>query len=224
MSEKLSILIAQTNPTVGDIDHNKNIVLETIDKNHSIDLIIFSELMLTGYPPEDLVLKTAFRDKFMQALEEINAFLKNKNCTVILGMPWDEEGHLYNAAIVLYNGSIVYKHFKNALPNYGVFDEERVFTAERVSGPIVFKDIRIGLMICEDMWFSDVAESLQESGAPTLAISLHFSGLNPLDATISTLFQSSLSRANLKCQIAAALTPVPTNHFNSCSVLNVLMA
>ncbi len=82
MSEKLSILIAQANPIVGDIDYNKNIILETINKNHDADLIIFSELMLTGYPPEDLVLKSAFKDKFMRALKEINQNLEDRNCTV----------------------------------------------------------------------------------------------------------------------------------------------
>ena len=174
MSEKLSILIAQTNPTVGDIDHNKNIVLETIEKNHSIDLIIFSELMLTGYPPEDLVLKTAFKDKFMQALEEINAFLKNKNCTVILGMPWDEEGHLYNAAIVLYNGSIVYKHFKNALPNYGVFDEKRIFLHGEDIGSFNLKGVNLGLFICEDIWVKNTISKINETGID-LAISINAS-------------------------------------------------
>ena len=134
MSDKLSILIAQTNPTVGDIDYNKSIVLETINQNHEVDLIVFSELMLTGYPPEDLVLKTAFQNKFMQALKEINLSLENKNCTVILGMPWEEDGNLYNAAVVLQNGKIVFKHFKNALPNYGIFDEKRIFShGEEVS-------------------------------------------------------------------------------------------
>ena len=174
MSEKLSILIAQTNPTVGDIDHNKNIVLETIEKNHSIDLIIFSELMLTGYPPEDLVLKTAFKDKFMQALEEINAFLKNKNCTVILGMPWDEEGHLYNAAIVLYNGSIVYKHFKNALPNYGVFDEKRIFLHGEDIGSFNLKGVNLGLFICEDIWVKNTISKINGTGID-LAISINAS-------------------------------------------------
>ena len=174
MSEKLSILIAQTNPTVGDIDHNKNIVLEIIDKNHNVDLIIFSELMLTGYPPEDLVLKTAFKDKFMQALEEINAFLKNKNCTVILGMPWDEEGHLYNAAIVLYNGSIVYKHFKNALPNYGVFDEKRIFLHGEDIGSFNLKGVNLGLFICEDIWVKNTISKINRTGID-LAISINAS-------------------------------------------------
>jgi len=174
MSEKLSILIAQTNPTVGDIDHNKNIVLEIIDKNHNVDLIIFSELMLTGYPPEDLVLKTAFKDKFMQALEEINEFLKNKNCTVILGMPWDEEGRLYNAAIVLQNGSIVYKHFKNALPNYGVFDEKRIFLHGEDVGLFKLKGVNLGIFICEDIWVQNTVSKLNGTGID-LAISINAS-------------------------------------------------
>jgi len=190
MSEKLSILIAQTNPTVGDIDHNKNIVLEIIDKNHNVDLIIFSELMLTGYPPEDLVLKTAFKDKFMQALEEINAFLKNKNCTVILGMPWDEEGRLYNAAIVLQNGSIVYKHFKNALPNYGVFDEKRIFLHGEDVGLFKLKGVNLGIFICEDIWVQNTVSKLNGTGID-LAISINASPFDVnkmnerLEATVS---------------------------------------
>jgi NAD+ synthase len=190
MSEKLSILIAQTNPTVGDIDHNKNIVLEIIDKTHNVDLIIFSELMLTGYPPEDLVLKTAFKDKFMQALEEINEFLKNKNCTVILGMPWDEEGRLYNAAIVLQNGSIVYKHFKNALPNYGVFDEKRIFLHGEDVGLFKLKGVNLGIFICEDIWVQNTVSKLNGTGID-LAISINASPFDVnkmnerLEATVS---------------------------------------
>ena len=147
MSEKLSILIAQANPIVGDIDYNKDIVLETINKNYDVDLIVFSELMLTGYPPEDLVLKSAFKDKFMRALKEINANLENKDCTVILGMPWEEEGDLYNAAVVLQKGSVVYKHFKNALPNYGVFDEKRIFLHGENVNSFNLKGVNLGVLV-----------------------------------------------------------------------------
>ena len=174
MSEKLSILIAQTNPTVGDIDYNKSIVLETINQNHELDLIVFSELMLTGYPPEDLVLKTAFQNKFMQALKEINLSLENKNCTVILGMPWEEEGNLYNAAVVLQNGKIVFKHFKNALPNYGIFDEKRIFShGEKVSS-FNLKGINLGIFVCEDIWVHNTPSKLNGSGID-LAISINAS-------------------------------------------------
>ena len=147
MPEKLSILIAQANPIVGDIDYNKSLILETINKNHDVDLIIFSELMLTGYPPEDLVLKSAFKDKFMRALKEINKNLEDKNCTIILGMPWEEEGDLYNAAVVLQNGSVAYKHFKNALPNYGVFDEKRIFLHGQDVNLFNLKGINLGIFV-----------------------------------------------------------------------------
>ena len=174
MSEKLSILIAQANPIVGDIDYNKNIVLETIDKNHDVDLIIFSELLLTGYPPEDLVLKSAFKDKFMRALKEINANLENKNCTVILGMPWEEEGNLYNAAVVLQKGSVVYKHFKNALPNYGVFDEKRIFLHGEDVNSFSLKGINLGIFVCEDIWVQNTISKLNGTGID-LAISINAS-------------------------------------------------
>jgi len=174
MSDKLSILIAQTNPTVGDIDYNKSIVLETINQNHEVDLIVFSELMLTGYPPEDLVLKTAFQDKFMQALKEINLSLENKNCTVILGMPWEEEGHLYNAAIVLQNGKIVFKHFKNALPNYGIFDEKRIFSHGEEVSSFNLKGVNLGIFVCEDIWVHNTPFKLNGSGID-LAISINAS-------------------------------------------------
>ena len=174
MSDKLSILIAQTNPTVGDIDYNKSIVLETINQNHEVDLIVFSELMLTGYPPEDLVLKTAFQNKFMQALKEINLSLENKNCTVILGMPWEEEGNLYNAAVVLQNGKIVFKHFKNALPNYGIFDEKRIFSHGEEVSAFNLKGISLGIFVCEDIWVHNTPSKLNGSGID-LAISINAS-------------------------------------------------
>lgn len=174
MSDKLSILIAQTNPTVGDIDYNKSIVLETINQNHEVDLIVFSELMLTGYPPEDLVLKTAFQNKFMQALKEINLSLENKNCTVILGMPWEEDGNLYNAAVVLQNGKIVFKHFKNALPNYGIFDEKRIFSHGEEVSAFNLKGINLGIFVCEDIWVHNTPSKLNRSGID-LAISINAS-------------------------------------------------
>ena len=174
MSDKLSILIAQTNPTVGDIDYNKSIVLETINQNYEVDLIVFSELMLTGYPPEDLVLKTAFQNKFMQALKEINLSLENKNCTVILGMPWEEDGNLYNAAVVLQNGKIVFKHFKNALPNYGIFDEKRIFSHGEEVSAFNLKGINLGIFVCEDIWVHNTPSKLNGSGID-LAISINAS-------------------------------------------------
>ena len=152
MSENLSILIAQTNPKVGDIQANKNLILEAISEFSDCDLIVFSELMLTGYPPEDLVLKSAFQKEVNKAANEITSTTKSKNCEVLFGMPWLEDGQLFNAAIIASDGEITFKHFKNALPNYGVFDEKRVFKRGSDFNVYNIKDKTLGVFICEDVW------------------------------------------------------------------------
>ena len=129
MAEKLSILLAQTNPIVGNIEYNRDLVLDTIEKNKSADLIVFSELVLSGYPPEDLVLKSAFQNKVCDAFHEIMDASVHSNSYIVIGRPWKENEQLYNAAIVLYKGKVFHRHLKNALPNYGVFDEKRIFAA-----------------------------------------------------------------------------------------------
>ena len=113
MLGNLSILIAQTNPKLGDIDGNKNIILETIEKNKNCDLLVFSELMLTGYPPEDLVLKSAFQEKFMNAIQEIANYTKSKDCFVLFGSPWIEGDKVFNAAVLIGEGKIITKHFRD---------------------------------------------------------------------------------------------------------------
>ena len=133
MTEKTSILIVQSNPQVGNIDKNKQIVIDHIESNKS-DLIIFSELMLTGYPPEDLGLKPAFMEKVNNAISDILNSSKNSNSTIIIGTPFLEESKLFNTALVINKGKILHKHHKMALPNYGVFDEKRIFSnGEQVS-------------------------------------------------------------------------------------------
>ena len=107
MSENLSILIAQTNPKVGDIQANKNRILKAISEFNDCDLIVFSELMLTGYPPEDLVLKSAFQKEVNRAANEIASATKSKNCEVLFGMPWREDGQLFNAAIIASDGQVL---------------------------------------------------------------------------------------------------------------------
>ena len=151
MEEKISILICQTNPTVGNIDSNKEAIMKIVDDYQS-DLIIFSELMLTGYPPEDLILKPAFMKKCEDAISEVKSYLKGKKSTVILGAPYKEDGKLFNAALVLRDGEIIEKHFKLALPNYGVFDEKRIFSNGENFSEIELKNLKIGLMVCEDIW------------------------------------------------------------------------
>ena len=174
MSENLSILIAQTNPKVGDIQANKNLILEAISEFSDCDLIVFSELMLTGYPPEDLVLKSAFQKEVNKAANEITIATKSKNCEVLFGMPWREDGQLFNAAIIASDGEIVFKHFKNALPNYGVFDEKRVFKSGSDFNVYNLKDKTLGVFICEDVWVEETQHRLPKDKID-IAISLNAS-------------------------------------------------
>ena len=96
MSENLNILLAQTNPIVGNIDHNRDLVLDIVSKNKDADLIIFSELVLSGYPPEDLVLKSAFQNKVCDAFHEIMDASIESESYIIIGRPWKENEQLYN--------------------------------------------------------------------------------------------------------------------------------
>jgi NAD+ synthase len=171
MTDRLNIAIAQLDPTVGDIEGNLAKLKSARDEAAQLgaDLLVAPELYVAGYPPEDLVLKPAF-----VAACEAAVIGFAKECTggpaVILGTPWRQDGKLYNAAVLIEEGRIVALRFKHDLPNYGVFDEKRVFAAGPAPGPIVFRGVRLGLMICEDMWSPDATEALEESGAELLIV------------------------------------------------------
>ena len=173
MTKKTSILIVQTNPIVGNIEYNKQIVVDHIKDNQS-DLIVFSELMLTGYPPEDLVLKPAFMDRVNSALSEILECSKSSDATIILGTPYLDEDKLFNAALVIKEGQILNKHYKMALPNYGVFDEKRIFSNGEQITIIDFNGINLGIFICEDIWVKDTILELDKDRMD-LAVSLNAS-------------------------------------------------
>ncbi len=170
MTDKLKIAIAQTNPTVGDIDGNARKIIEARMQAHDADLVVFSELVLCGYPPEDLVLKPAFQDRVIEVIGELARSTSDGGPAMIVGAPWKIDGKLYNAALLLDGGEIVAVRQKWDLPNYGVFDEKRVFAAGPMPGPVNFRDVRLGVMICEDMWKPDVTECLEESGAELLIV------------------------------------------------------
>ena len=173
MTKKTSILIVQTNPIVGNIEYNKQIVIDHIKDNQS-DLIVFSELMLTGYPPEDLVLKPAFMDRVNSALSEILECSKSSDATIILGTPYLDDDKLFNAALVIKEGQILNKHYKMALPNYGVFDEKRIFSNGEQITIIDFNGINLGIFICEDIWVKDTILELDKDRID-LAVSLNAS-------------------------------------------------
>jgi len=177
MTDSLTIAIAQINPTVGDIDGNMALLerFAADAKAANADLVVATELAASGYPPEDLVLKEMFQTRVEAAVASLAQTLSKKDMpAVLLGSPWRVDGKLYNAALLLDEGEIKHIRLKHELPNYGVFDEVRVFTPGPLPGPIPFKGVRLGVMVCEDLWFPDVAECLEESGAEIL-ISLNAS-------------------------------------------------
>ena len=172
MTEELAIAIAQINPVVGDVDGNLAKIRHARAKAGVLkaDLVVFSELVLSGYPPEDLVLKPAFQAACHAAVETLARETADGGPAVLLGSPWLEEGRLHNAALLLADGTILAKRFKVDLPNYGVFDEKRVFAPAPPQGPMNFREVRLGVMVCEDMWTPEVTETLGESGAEILLV------------------------------------------------------
>jgi NAD+ synthase len=171
VTDTLTIALAQLDPTVGDIDGNLAKFRRARDEAASMgaDLIVSTELFVAGYPPEDLVLKPAFVADCEAAVMRF-AQEMGPGPAAILGTPWRQDGKLHNAAALLDEGRVTALRFKHELPNYGVFDEKRVFAPGPVPGPLVVKGVRIGLMICEDMWTQDTTEGLAESGAELLLV------------------------------------------------------
>jgi len=172
MTDSLKVALAQLNPKVGDVDGNlaKVRAARAEAKKQGADLVITSELVLAGYFPEDLVLKPAFQKKCAEAVEALRVDTKDGGPALFVTTPWHEDGKLYNAIIALDKGEIVGKRYKVDLPNYGVFDDKRVFAPGPMPGPLVHKGVRIGVPICEDMWTPDVVECVAETGGEILLV------------------------------------------------------
>jgi NAD+ synthase len=170
MTDTLNIALAQLNPTVGNIEGNLDLVREARTKAQGADLLVSGELMVSGYPPEDLVLKPAFQDAVEQRVNAFSSETADGGPAVLLGTPWRENGNLYNAALLLAEGEIKATCYKHELPNYGVFDENRVFSAGKVFQPVEFKGVKLGVMICEDMWRDTVSLGLAAAGADIFVV------------------------------------------------------
>jgi len=172
MTTRLSIALAQINPTVGDVDGNIALIrtARAEAEKANADLLVAGELIISGYPPEDLVLKPAFLDFIEEKVNSLASETSDGGPALLVGTPWRQDDKLYNAAMLLDKGEIAAVRFKNLLPTYGVFDEGRVFEKGPMPGPISFNGVRLGVMICEDMWEPDVTECLDESGAEILIV------------------------------------------------------
>jgi len=170
-ARSLSIALAQLNPVLGDIAGN----LAKLRRARSdaaaqgADLLVLPELYVSGYPPEDLVRKSAFAAGCRTAVEQLAADL-GPGPAVLVGTVWPEDGKVYNAVALLDEGKVAAVRLKVDLPNYGVFDEKRVFDAGPLPGPINFRGVKIGVPICEDIWTDEVTECLAECGAELLIV------------------------------------------------------
>jgi NAD+ synthase len=167
MTDRLTIVLAQLNPIVGAIDANLAKARSTIALHREADLVVFPELFMSGYPPEDLVLRPRFVESCKQACE-ILAVEFAAGPAIFIGLPWREGENLHNSVALLNGGRIEAVRHKFDLPNYGVFDEKRVFQPGPAPGPFTVKGVRIGVPICEDIWTDEVCETLAETGAEIL--------------------------------------------------------
>lgn len=150
MSRDLTIDICQTSFEVGNLQSNVKKILQFYN-NSSADLVVFSELCLTGYNCKDLFLNKLFLDEAYKALQNICCEIKNRG--LLIGMPIEQNGRIFNAAILIQNGKVQYQYNKHLLANYGVFDEKRYFSCgESIASVIQFKNSKIQIFICEDIW------------------------------------------------------------------------
>ncbi|MXY41097.1 MAG: NAD+ synthase [Rhodospirillaceae bacterium] len=166
MTASLRIAVAQVNPTVGDVDGNAAAIRrhwrEAADND--ADLVVFPELCLSGYPPEDLVEKPFFLNAVHAEIDRFVELSHTVSAGLLFGTPWADDGRVYNAAVLIDRGTLGVRR-KYDLPNYDVFDEKRVFAAGDLPGPVDFRGVRIGIPVCEDVWTPDVLECLAETGA-----------------------------------------------------------
>jgi NAD+ synthase len=175
----LTFTLAQLNPKVGDLEGNALKIIDTLKSSYDCNIIIFPELILSGYSPEDLVLRSSFVADIEDQIDLICEETLDFKGLALISTPWTLEGVLYNAVLVISEGQIKSVIPKHHLPNYGVFDEKRIFDTGPMPEPFEFNSVKLGICTCEDIWRDDVTMHLKDQGAEII-ISLNGS---PYDVT-----------------------------------------
>ena len=172
VTDTLAIALAQIDPTVGDVEGNIERVRQARREaaDRGADLVVSGELAVAGYPPEDLVLKEAFQQCLEDGVLGFAAETADGGPGVLVGTPWRRDGQLFNAALLLDGGAVGAVALKVELPNYGVFDERRVFAAGPRPEPLAFRGVPLGVMVCEDMWLPETTRHLTDAGARILIV------------------------------------------------------
>ncbi len=172
MTTQFTLALAQMNPKVGALAANAARMLELAAQAADLgaDLVLYPEMALVGYPPEDLVLVPAFREQAMQAARQLAAQTRALPCDLIFGSVWEEDGHIYNASLLASGGALTLLRAKHDLPNYGVFDEKRVFAVGPEPRLVDWRGVKLGLLICEEVWDVQAARDLAAQGAELLLV------------------------------------------------------
>ena len=170
MVDRFRIALAQLNPVMGDIAGNLKRARAARARAMDADVILFSELFIVGYSPEDLVLKPALQQDARAAVEELAKDTADGGPAILIGTPWAEHGGVYNAVALLDGGKVQGLTYKYELPNYGVFDEKRVFAQGATPEPVTVRGVKLGIPICEDIWKQDVTIWLADAGAEIFCV------------------------------------------------------
>jgi len=166
----MKFALCQINTSVGNIKKNLEKILSycSVANNKDCDLAIFPELTICGYPPQDLILDNNFIIQCRDSLEVIIKATINQKCGLLIGTPLKHAKKTYNGAVLIYDGKILHYTYKIDLPNYGVFDEKRLFTKGKNTSVIEFKNKKLGITICEDIWTLKTPSYLVRNGAEIL--------------------------------------------------------
>jgi NAD+ synthase len=170
MTDRLKIAFAQMNQRVGDLEGNAAAMLEMRRRAAGADLLLCPELQVVGYPPEDLVLKPEFVRRAMECTDRLIEATVEPGPAMLIGTVVAEGGATYNAMILADGGRVLGRTLKRELPNYGTFDEKRIFAPGPLPQPLEFKGVKIGVPICEDIWQEVVCAHLAEAGAEMLLV------------------------------------------------------